>query len=86
MATLKVTIKEELSEDMPLVNCDHNQIKQVIINLLINAHDAVSENGIITVKTWHKRNKAYLAVEDNGSGILPEIIHNIFNIIIFTFI
>jgi signal transduction histidine kinase len=76
---LQVTIKEELSEDMPLVNCDHNQIKQVIINLLINAHDAVSENGIITVKTWHKRNKAYLAVEDNGSGILPEIIHNIFN-------
>ena len=55
------------------------QIKQIIINLLINAHDAVSENGEIKVKTWQKKNRTYLAVEDNGSGISAEIIHNIFN-------
>jgi signal transduction histidine kinase len=46
---------------------------------LINAYDAVSEKGIITVKTWQKKNRTYLAVEDNGSGISPDIIHNIFN-------
>jgi two-component system sensor histidine kinase AtoS len=76
---LQVSIIEDLAEDLPLVNCDYNQIKQVIINLLINALDAVSEQGEIRVKTWHKKNKTYLSVEDNGSGILPEIIHNIFN-------
>jgi signal transduction histidine kinase len=69
----------ELAEDLPLANFDYNQIKQVIINLLINAHDAVSGNGEIKVKTWHRKNRTYLAVEDNGSGISPEIIHNIFN-------
>jgi signal transduction histidine kinase len=76
---LQVTVKEELAEDLPMTDFDYNQIKQVIINLLINAHDAVSENGEIKVITWHKKNSTYLAVEDNGSGISPEIIHNIFN-------
>ncbi len=76
---LQVSIIEDLAEDLPLVNCDYNQIKQVIINLLINALDAVSEQGEIRLKTWHKKNKTYLSVEDNGSGILPEIIYNIFN-------
>ena len=76
---LQVAVKEELAEDLPLTDFDYNQIKQVIINLLINAHDAVSKNGIITVKTWHEKNRTYMAVKDNGSGISPEIIHNIFN-------
>jgi signal transduction histidine kinase len=76
---LQVTLKEELAEDLPPVECDYNQIKQVVINLLINAHDAVSKNGEITVKTWHEKNRIYMAVKDNGSGISPEIIHNIFN-------
>ena len=76
---LQVTVIEELAADLPLVNCDYNQIKQVIINLLINAHDAVSKNGEIKVKTWQKKNRTYLAVKDNGSGISAEIIHNIFN-------
>ena len=76
---LQVNIVEELEEGLSLMDFDYNQIKQVIINLLINAYDAVDENGIIRVKTWHEKNNAYLAVEDNGSGIPPEIIHNIFN-------
>ena len=76
---MHVTLKEALAADLPLVDCDFNQIKQVIINLLINALDAVDVQGAITIRTWHKRNKTYLTVEDNGSGISPEIIHNIFN-------
>jgi len=76
---LQVSIIEDLAEDLPQVNCDYNQIKQVIINLLINALDAVSEQDEIRLKTRHKKNKTYLSVEDNGSGISPEIIQNIFN-------
>lgn len=76
---LQITVKEELAEDLPLLSFDYNQIKQVILNLLINAHDAVDANGVITVKTWQNGNRACLVVQDNGCGILPEIIHNIFN-------
>ncbi len=74
-----VTVIEKLAADLPQLDFDYNQIKQVIINLLINAHDAVSQNGLIKVKTWYKANRAYLSVEDNGSGISPEIIDHIFN-------
>jgi len=76
---MKVTLQEDLAADLPLVDCDYNQIKQVIINLLINSLDAVDENGLIKVRTWHKKNKIFLAVEDTGQGISPEIIQNIFN-------
>ena len=76
---LHVTFKENLADDLPLVDCDFNQIKQVVINLLINALDAVEEYGVITVRSWHKKNKTYLTVADNGKGIAEEIIHNIFN-------
>ncbi len=76
---LQVSLRKDLDKDLPEVNCDNNQIKQVIINLLINGLDAVDENGIITVRTWHRKNKTFLAVEDNGKGILPEILPNIFN-------
>ena len=76
---LQITIKEELAENLPLLSFDYNQIKQVILNLLINAQDAVGEKGEITVKTRHRGNRTFLAVRDNGCGILPEIIHNIFN-------
>lgn len=76
---LQVTMKEELEENLPLVNCDYNQIKQVVINLLLNALDAVDEHGVIAVKTYHREKNTYLEVEDNGKGISPEIIHNIFN-------
>jgi len=76
---LKVALNEELAADLALVSCDYNQIKQVVINLLLNALDAVDEHGVITLRTWYKKNKVYLSVEDNGTGISPEIIHNIFN-------
>jgi signal transduction histidine kinase len=76
---VKVTINEELADALPQIEFDYNQIKQLIINLIINAHDVVSQNGNITLKTWQEKGRICLAVEDDGSGISPEIIHNIFN-------
>jgi len=76
---LKATLKTELAEDLPLVNCDYNQIKQVVINLLINALDAIDEHGRIKIITGRKRGKTYISVKDSGRGISPEIISNIFN-------
>jgi signal transduction histidine kinase len=76
---IQVTLKAELAKDLGWVNCDSSQIKQVIINLLINAIDAVGVNGLITLRTWAKKGVTYLSVEDNGKGISPEIIKNIFN-------
>ena len=47
----RITIKMDLDEKLPPVIADPTQIGQVILNLVMNASDAMQENGIITVKT-----------------------------------
>jgi signal transduction histidine kinase len=60
---------------LPAIHCDPNQITQVLINLLINARDAVRpyglEAGIIEIKSWIMLEEPAVAfsVRDNGPGI-----------------
>ncbi len=75
----KVTIQTDLGGHLPLVNCDFNQIKQVVINLLINATDAVGPNGTIKITTRNDRDNIYLAVIDDGPGIPEKNLKKIFN-------
>ena len=61
---------------------DRTQIEQVIINLLKNAQEAItkqSQPAIVVKATKNtKDNYVRITVEDNGEGILPEVIDNIF--------
>ncbi len=48
----KITIDQRLGEDLPLINADANRMEQVLVNLLVNAGDAMGEaGGVITVTT-----------------------------------
>src|SRR5271157_2246525 len=55
---------------------DIGEIKKVIFNLLLNALDATSENGGITVETGIRNSSSYIRVADTGSGISGEFINN----------
>ncbi len=68
-----------LSEDLPKVLCDQNQIKQVLLNLMINAFDATGKKGEVTVSTVFMQGQVLLSVADNGKGIPPENIKQLFN-------
>ena len=59
---------------------DENQIEQVFINLLLNALNAVEENGSVTVKSAMNSNQKTVQVEitDNGCGIAADDIEKIF--------
>lgn len=61
------------------VFCNENQIKQVCVALLVNASEAVSENGEILMRTSNP-DKEYIKLDivDNGVGISPEDIPHIF--------
>jgi two-component system sensor histidine kinase HydH len=66
--------------DLPLTFFDPNQMKQVLINLIKNALEAMDEaGGVITLSTMFKGDQVHLSVEDTGKGIEPEIIQDIFN-------
>jgi signal transduction histidine kinase len=71
---MHVDIVKELVDYKIAVNADKNQLCQVLINLIINALDAMDEGGTLTLKTYRDRaeHKAFLEVSDTGSGIAPE--------------
>lgn len=63
-----------LSSELPLVSCVPDQIHQVLVNLLLNAVDAMEgeENPKITIVTEPEENSARLTVSDTGEGIKEE--------------
>lgn len=54
------------------------EIKQVVLNLVTNALDSVSENGQVQVELSTKNNLANLRVVDNGCGMTPEVLEHLF--------
>lgn len=69
----------QLAEDKPRITANANQLNQVIINLIVNANQAVPEGkGIITLNCRKEGNSCYVDIADNGSGIPVAIQHKIF--------
>jgi two-component system NtrC family sensor kinase len=72
----------QLDSSLPEVNIDPNQIQQVLLNLLINAADAMEKKGKITLATRVVENRGALFVEvdvnDSGPGIPESIRSKIF--------
>lgn len=75
-----IEIKTEFSDLLPPVVADEQNIQEVIMNLLLNAMDAVSDNGIISIRTgFDDNNLLFIEIEDNGTGIPAEDLERIFD-------
>jgi two-component system NtrC family sensor kinase len=62
-----------------LIYCNPNQIKQACIAILVNASEAVKENGEIVIRTKNRDEETItIEISDNGSGIAEEDISHIF--------
>jgi PAS domain S-box-containing protein len=101
MSVIKLSIPERISVvtqfegDSVYISADPNQLKQVIINLVINARDAIPDTGRITIRTYKKTlsleqevlvshpeltgDFSVLEIEDTGTGISDEVKNNIFD-------
>ena len=66
---------------MMLINADTNKLNQVVINLVINAADAMEGTGTITLTTYKEKviKKIFLEVKDTGKGIPHEDLSKIFD-------
>ena len=75
-----IGIEQRLKEHIPLVKCDRHQIQQVILNLMMNAADAMKGQGKIKITTKYERshNRCIIAVTDNGPGIPENLMDKIF--------
>ncbi|MGQ0734948.1 MAG: hybrid sensor histidine kinase/response regulator [Acidobacteriota bacterium] len=79
-----ITVTEDLHVDLPEVFADAHQIKQVLLNLIINAEHAMlaaNGRGTCTVRTRHdrSRNAVVLEVSDDGPGIADDLQSKIFD-------
>ena len=74
-----ISFLKDLSAKSDLIYCNPNQIKQACIALLVNASEAVLENGEIIIKTHNPdEDSVVFEISDNGLGIAPEDIPHIF--------
>ncbi|MDK2821816.1 MAG: two-component system, sporulation sensor kinase [Clostridia bacterium] len=69
-------IKVEL-EKLPDLLLDKEEIRQLILNLTRNGLEAMSPGGKLVIKTFMEANEVVLAVQDQGTGIKPDIIDKI---------
>lgn len=73
-----IELIKDLDEQLPDPPLDRSQIKQVLVNLIKNAMQAMDKDGLLTVRTQRDADGVWLFVEDNGSGISKERISRIF--------
>ncbi|MGE3467249.1 MAG: sensor histidine kinase [Pyrinomonadaceae bacterium] len=82
-ASQSVAVVRDLRKNLPLILVDAEQIKQVLLNLAINALQAMSEsNGAektLSFKTFQQDNNFVVEVADSGSGIDPSNLSKIFD-------
>ncbi|PYR29900.1 MAG: hypothetical protein DMF92_10330 [Acidobacteria bacterium] len=89
----QITIKTELADDLDPVTADVTQLEQVLMNLSVNARDAMPKGGVLTLATRNiTLDRAYaaahpganagscaaLSVSDTGTGMSPETRERIF--------
>jgi putative PEP-CTERM system histidine kinase len=59
-------------EPVPEIDIDSEQIQKVIVNFILNAHEATDQKGQIFISTSHEKGWVLLTVQDNGHGISRE--------------
>lgn len=74
-----VTIVEDLDYRLPPVTIECNHLKQVYINLLMNALQAMSSGGTLMLRTTLVDDLVETQIGDTGTGILPEDLPRIFD-------
>lgn len=78
-ARLQVQIVTHLDDKLPEIMMDGEQIKQALLNLVINGMQAMSGGGQLEMTTAHRDRTVAIRVRDHGPGIAPEVRDRIFN-------
>ncbi|MGE3313540.1 MAG: PAS domain-containing sensor histidine kinase [Planctomycetaceae bacterium] len=64
-----VELSPHLASNLPAVRIDKSLFRQVLMNLALNAQQAMPSGGLLELQTWTKDGRVCLSMIDNGSGI-----------------
>jgi signal transduction histidine kinase len=68
-----------LASELPATMMDASQLTQVLLNLTLNARDAMPDGGRVTIRATKVGSSVQLVVEDNGHGMDPETLSKAFD-------
>ena len=77
--TSGVKIIKTVADDLPKVDADADRLTQVLLNLYLNALQAMDEGGKLTVGAKHKERNLVIDIADSGIGIPEELLSQIFD-------
>jgi PAS domain S-box-containing protein len=73
-----IKIAADFSEPIPMVHASKSQLRQVFLNLVSNARDAMPDGGTLSVSTAVDRGQVFITIADTGIGIKEEHLDKIF--------
>jgi len=74
-----ITIMKDLSTVIPEITTDSNQLRQVFVNIILNAADAMPHGGTLTIKSTFENGCVVITFEDTGVGIEKDKLETIFD-------
>ncbi|MBW2504673.1 MAG: PAS domain S-box protein [Deltaproteobacteria bacterium] len=75
----KIELKQHLQTSLPDIEGDASALRQVFLNLVLNAIQAIDKNGAVIVTTASNETHIVARVRDNGTGIAPDMLDQIWN-------
>ncbi|MGA9980013.1 MAG: ATP-binding protein [Candidatus Sulfotelmatobacter sp.] len=73
-----IELQQKHAPDLPIVSCDPAQIEQVLLALIMNAIDAMPRGGTLWLETRRTHGEIEIKVRDDGAGIAPDVLPQIF--------
>jgi signal transduction histidine kinase len=73
-----IEISPHLASDLPRVKLDRSLMRQVLLNLALNARDAMPHGGLLELQTYERGGRVHLDLIDTGIGIEPRVLPTIF--------
>ncbi len=81
----RVEFSQQFEENLPAVLVNENEVVEMLLNLIINAIDAMPHGGTLSIKAFsqvdqnQQRPFVTLTIQDTGEGIAPEVQHRVFD-------
>jgi two-component system, NtrC family, sensor histidine kinase HydH len=79
VAKKQIVFKEQIEDGLADVECDPDQLRQVLLNLIINAIEASPDSGTVLLAASSEYGKITIRVVDEGSGVAPEDVEKLFD-------
>ncbi len=75
-----IHLTSQLSDQIDFIYGDPDQLKQVFLNILLNAFQAIGKDGTVTVRSLQRNQRVVVEIEDTGAGMTEEVKQHIFDL------